>query len=109
MKIIKNCLERAQIENKTNNLEKNKIDVDNLKEHKKKFIKIKLILKGQQRFRNEKHDVLTKEIVKVALSSNNDKRILMKFDRNYLIEAYAHGTSKNLVCKKEEINSNNII
>ena len=32
----KNCLGAAQIENKINNLEKNKIDVDSLKEHHKK-------------------------------------------------------------------------
>ena len=32
----KNCLEAAQIENKINNLEENKIDVDNLKEFMKK-------------------------------------------------------------------------
>ena len=36
----KNCLEAAQIENKINNLEKNKIDVDSLKEDQKEFVKI---------------------------------------------------------------------
>ena len=43
----RNCLEAAQIENKNKPLEKNKIDVDSLKN----FIKNdKLILKTQQRF-----------------------------------------------------------
>ena len=68
----KNCLEAAQIENKINHLEKNKINVDSLKE----FVKNnKVILKTQQRFKNEKHNVLTEEIKKIALSSNDDKRM----------------------------------
>ena len=35
----KNCLEAAQVENKINHLEKNKTDVDGLKEDKREFIK----------------------------------------------------------------------
>ena len=31
----------------------------------------KLILKANQRFKSEKHNVFTKEINKIALSSNN--------------------------------------
>ena len=58
-----NCLEAAQVENKTNHLEKNQIDVDSLKEDLKEFIKNnKLILKTQQWFRSEKHNVFTEEI-----------------------------------------------
>ena len=41
----KNCLEAGQIENKRNHLEKNKIDVDILKDVQKEFIKNKSILK----------------------------------------------------------------
>ena len=68
----KNCLESTQLENKINCLEKEKIDIDN----NKKFIKnYKSILKIQQRFKSEKHNVFTKEINKIALSSNDDKRI----------------------------------
>ena len=48
----KNCLEAAQIGNKINHLEKNKIDVVSLKEDQKEFIKNKIILKTQQRFRS---------------------------------------------------------
>ena len=33
-----------------------------------------IILKSQQRFRSERHDVYTEEVHKIALSSNNDKR-----------------------------------
>ena len=42
----KNCLELVQLDNKINHLRKNKIDVDNLKEVHKTFIKNKLILKS---------------------------------------------------------------
>ena len=67
----KNSLEAAQIENKLNHSEKNKIDID-----QKEFIKNnKLILKTQQRFWSEEHHVLTEEINKITLSSNDDKRM----------------------------------
>ena len=45
--------------------------------------------KSQQRFKSEKHDVYTEEINKIALSSNDDKR-LQTFDR---ITLYLYGTS----------------
>ena len=35
----------------------------------------KLILKAKQRFKSEKQNVITEEINKIALSSNDDKRI----------------------------------
>ena len=61
-----NCLEAAQIGNKINHLENNKTDVDILKEDHKEFIKSnKLILKTQQRFRSEKHNVLLKKLIRV--------------------------------------------
>ena len=51
----KNWSEEAQIENKINHAEANQIDVDNLKENHKEFIKNNpLILKSQERFRSEK-------------------------------------------------------
>ena len=34
-----------------------------------------IILKSQQRFKSERHDVYTEEINKIALSSNDDKRL----------------------------------
>ena len=105
-KDYKSCLEAAQIENKINHLEKNKIVVDCLKEDQNEFIKNnKLILKTQQRFRSEKHNVFTEEINKIALSSNDDKR-MQSIDS---IETYAYGMNKDLVCKKEEIKCKNII
>ena len=39
-----------------------------------------IILKSQQRFKGERHDAYTEEINKIALSSNDDKR-LQTFDR----------------------------
>ena len=92
----------VQIENKIKNFEKNKIDADSPKE----FIKNnKLILKTQQRFKCERHNVFTEEIHKIVLSSNDDTR-MQSID---LIETYAYKTSKYLVCKKEETKYNNII
>ena len=35
----KNCLEATQLENKMNHLEKNKIDIDRIKENHKEFIR----------------------------------------------------------------------
>ena len=62
-------------------------------------------MKTQQRYRNERHNVFTEEINKIVLSSNDDKR-MQSIDS---IETYAYGTSKNLVCEKEEIKFSNII
>ena len=101
----KNCLEAAQIERKINYLRKKKTDLDSLKEDQKEFVKNnKVILKTQQRFKSERHNVFTEVINKIAFSSN-DKR-MQSID---LIETYAHGTSKDLICKKEKIKCNNII
>ena len=47
----------------------------------------------------------TEEINKIALSSNDDKR-MQSID---LIETYAYGMNKDVVCNKEEIKCNNII
>ena len=65
----------------------------------------KLILKAQQRLKRERHNVFTEEINKIALSSNDDKR-MQSIDS---IETYGYGTSKDLESKKEEIECNNLI
>ena len=105
----KNCLEAAQVENKKNHSEKNKIadkDADSLQEDQKEFIKNnKLTLKTKHRFRSEKHNIFTEEIHKIALCWNDDKRI----QPINSIDTYVHGTSKDLVLKKQEIKCNNII
>ena len=56
-----------------------------------------IILKSQQRFKSERHDVYTEEINKIALSSNDNKR-LQTFDR---ITLYPYEASASKVCKTE--------
>ena len=58
----KKSLEAAQLKKEINCLEKNKIDVDSFKDNKEFIKNNKLILKTQQRFRSEKHNVFTEEI-----------------------------------------------
>ena len=61
----KNCLEATQLDDKINYIEKNKIDIDGIKENHKEFIKNnKSILKTQQRFKNERHNVLLKKLIR---------------------------------------------
>ena len=72
-----------------------------LKNHKEFIKNHKLILKTQQRFKCEKHHVFTEEI---AFSSNDDKRV----KPINLIETYAYGLIKDLVCKKGDIKCDNI-
>ena len=55
----------------------------------------KIVLKSQQRFMSERHDVYTDEVNKIALSSNDDKR-LQNFDR---ITSYPYGKSAGKLCK----------
>ena len=56
-----------------------------------------IILKSQQRFKSERHHVYTDQVNKIALSSNDDKR-LQTFDR---ITSYPYGTSAGKVSKTE--------
>ena len=45
-------------------------------DYKNCLLKDKVILKSQQRFISKKHDVYTENIIKIALSNNDDKRIV---------------------------------
>ena len=56
-----------------------------------------IILKSQQRFKSEEHNVYTEEVNKIAVSSDDDKR-LQTFDR---IISYPYGASAGKVCKTE--------
>ena len=68
------CLQVSQFENKIIHLNNNKIDVRSFIENHKYFIiNNRLILKWQQRFKSERHNVFTGEINKITLSSNDDK------------------------------------
>ena len=57
----------------------------------------KIILKSQQRFKSDHHEVYTEEVNKIALSSNDDKR-LQTFDR---VTTYPYGTNAFKVCESE--------
>ena len=50
----RNCLEAAQVVNEIHHLEKSKVNVDSFRKDQKEFIKNKLILIAQQRFRRWK-------------------------------------------------------
>ena len=56
-----------------------------------------MILKSQQRFKSDYHNVYTEQINKTALSSNDDKR-LQTFHK---ITAYPYGKNAFKVCKSE--------
>ena len=57
----------------------------------------KTILKSQLRFKSDYHDVYTEEVNKIALNSNDDKR-LQTFDR---VTIYPYGTNAFKVCESE--------
>ena len=102
----KHCLEETQIQNKINNLEKNKFNFDSFRENQKEFIKNnKLILKSQQSFKSKKHNIFNEKINRIALSANNDKRI----QPTDSIGTYAYATNEKIIHKKEEIKCINII
>ena len=61
------------------------------------------MLKTQKIFKSEKHNVFTKEFNKIALSSNDDKRMQSILS----IETYVYGTRKELVSEKQEIKRKN--
>ena len=66
-------------------------------DYKNCLLKNKILLKSQQRFKSERHNVYTEEVNKIALSSNDDKRF-QTFDR---ITSYPYGESVGKVCKTE--------
>ena len=66
-------------------------------DYKDCLLNSEIILKSQQGFKSERHDVYNQEINKIALSSNYDKR-LQTFDR---ITSSPYGASAGKVCKTE--------
>ena len=59
----------------------------------------KVVLKSQQRFKSEAHNLCTEDVNKIALSNNDNKR-LQTYDR---ITSYPDGTGAGKVCKTELI------
>ena len=76
----------AQLENKTNHLEKDNNDAGFHKEFKKT---------------EEVNKIFTEEVNKIALSSNYNK-IIQSID---WIETFAHGLSKDLYVRKKKLNA----
>ena len=68
--------------------------------YKDSFINNGIILKSQQSFKSDHHKVYTEEINKIALSSNDDKR-LQTFDK---ITTHPYGTNVFKVCESEMLN-----
>ena len=66
-------------------------NIKNLFKHQ--LINNKTFYRSQQRFKSYNHDVYTEEVNKIALSSNDDKR-LQTFDR---ITTYPYGTNKMII------------
>ena len=64
-----------------------------------------MILKYQQRFRSESHNVFTEKVNKIVLSTNDDQKI----QPINSIEAYTYRARKGQVFKKEGIKYNDII
>ena len=57
----------------------------------------KTIMRSQLRFKSDHHNVYTEEVNKIALNSNDDKR-LQTFDR---VTTYPYGTNAFKVCENE--------
>ena len=57
----------------------------------------KIVLKSQQRFKSDHHNLYTEKINRIVPSSYDDKR-LQEFDK---IETYPYGTNAFKVCKIE--------
>ena len=62
----------------------------------------KVLIKSQQRFRSDHHKVYTEEVNKIALSSNDDKRI-QTYDK---ITTYPYGTNIFKICENEMLLEN---
>ena len=56
-----------------------------------------MLIKSQQRFKSDHHKVYKKEVNKIALSSNDDKRI-QTFDE---ATTYQYGTNAFMVCENK--------
>ena len=74
------------------------------KDYKDSLFENKTILRSQLRFKSDLHIVYTEEVNKIAISSNDDKR-LQTYDK---ITTYPYGTNAFKVCESEMIAIKNI-
>ena len=73
---MKTVQKQLNLKIKQTNQNKNKVDMESLRENHKEFIKSnKLTLKSSLRFRSEKHNVFIEEVNQIALSANDEKGI----------------------------------
>ena len=64
-----------------------------------------VIIRSQQRFRSYNHKVYTEEVNKIALSSNDDKRI-QTFDK---VTTFPNGTNVFKMCENEMLLKNKLV
>ena len=62
-------------------------------DYKKCLLNDEVMLKSQQKFISKKHDVYTENINKIALSNNDDKRIIS----SNTITSYPYGYKSEIV------------
>ena len=67
------------------------------KDYKDSLFNDEVLIRSQQRFRSDHHKVYAEEVNKIALSSNDDKRI-QAFDK---VTTYPSDTNVFVVCKNE--------
>ena len=72
------------------------------KNYKDSLFNDEVITRSQQRFRSDHHRGNTEEVNKIALSSNDDKR-MQTYDK---ITAYPYGTNVFKVCENEMLSKN---
>ena len=73
-----------------------------LENYKDSLFNDKVVIRSQQRFRSYNHKVYTEEVNKIAISSNDDKRI-QTFDK---VTTYPYGTNVFKVCENEMLLKN---
>ena len=74
------------------------------KNYKDSLFNNKILLKSQQRFKSDHHRVYIEEVNKIALGSNDDKR-LQTIDK---VTTYSYGTNAFKVCESEMLTKLNV-
>ena len=97
VKMVKNLKKRKKAKGTKKCVIKNDLM---LQDHKNSLFNDEEMRKSELRFKSDHHEVYTEKINKIALSSNDDKRI-QTFDK---ITTYPYWTSVFKVCEKEMIN-----
>ena len=70
--------------------------------YKDELFNNEVIIRSQQRLRSYNHKVYTEEVNKIALSSNDDKRI-QTYDK---VTTFPYGTNVFKMCKNEMLSKN---